>query len=136
MSHILERDDLFCDFLLCELLSCDVLVFHVIRTVKTSVHTVIGQIQRRKHNDTVAVESLLYLLGKVVHLLYLFGDIARQQNGGFTVCKPRAEGALVSPAGSCLFKDTVDKLDVVLVGVGIGKSFSYLAVVDKFVCAK
>ena len=41
VSHILKSCDLFYDFLLSELLSRNMLIFHVIRTVNTAVHTVV-----------------------------------------------------------------------------------------------
>lgn len=44
MTHILKSNDLPADFFLRKLLAGDMLIFHVIRTVGTSVDTVVGQI--------------------------------------------------------------------------------------------
>ena len=69
VSHILQGDDFTPDFFLCHLLSGDVFVPCVIRTVFASIDTVIGQIERGKHNDTVAVKFLFDLLCQCINFL-------------------------------------------------------------------
>ena len=48
VSHILKCGNLSYDILLCQLLSCNMFILAVIWTIDTSIHTIIGQIQRRK----------------------------------------------------------------------------------------
>ena len=64
MPHILQGDNFFFNILLRELFSCNVLVLHVIRAVYAPVYTIVGEIERCEHNDSVAVKILFDLFGK------------------------------------------------------------------------
>ena len=109
-------------------------VFRVIRTVNTAVYAVIRQIQRRKHNNTVAVERQLDLLGQLIHLLDLFGNIAGQQHGGFAM---RQTGTVYAGGGllrTGFLQNAVDQLDVALVLLGVFQRFKDFLMVDKLLC--
>lgn len=58
MSHILQGDDLCPHLVLCQFFAGDVRIFAVVRTVDAAVDTVVGEVERRKQDDTVAIESL------------------------------------------------------------------------------
>lgn len=134
VTHILQRDNLAGDLFLRQLFAGDMAVFRVIRTVNTAVYAVIRQIQRRKHNNTVAVERQLDLLGQLIHLLDLFGNIAGQQHGGFAM---RQTGTVYAGGGllrTGLFQNAVDQLDVVLVLLGVFQRFKDFLMVDKLLC--
>ena len=134
VTHILQRDKLAGDLFLRQLFAGDMAVFRVIRTVNTAVYAVIRQIQRRKHNNTVAVERQLDLLGQLIHLLDLFGNIAGQQHGGFAM---RQTGTVYAGGGllrTGLFQNAVDQLDVVLVLLGVFQRFKDFLMVDKLLC--
>ena len=68
MTHILQGNDLASDLFLGKLDAGNVFVFHMIRAVHTAVDAVVGEIERGKHDDAVAVEGLLDLLSQLVHL--------------------------------------------------------------------
>ena len=134
VTHILQRDNLAGNLFLRQLFAGDMAVFRVIRTVNTAVYAVIRQIQRRKHNNTVAVERQLDLLGQLIHLLDLFGNIAGQQHGGFAM---RQTGTVYAGGGllrTGLFQNAVDQLDVVLVLLGVFQRFKDFLMVDKLLC--
>ena len=134
VTHILQRDNLAGDLFLRQLFAGDMAVFRVIRTVNTAVYAVIRQIQRRKHNNTVAVERQLDLLGQLIHLLDLFGNIAGQQHGGFAM---RQAGTVYAGGGllrTGLFQNAVDQLDVALVLLGVFQRFKDFLMVDKLLC--
>ena len=134
VTHILQRDNLAGNLFLRQLFAGDMAVFRVIRTVNTAVYAIIRQIQRRKHNNTVAVERQLDLLGQLIHLLDLFGNIAGQQHGGFAM---RQTGTVYAGGGllrTGLFQNAVDQLDVVLVLLGVFQRFKDFLMVDKLLC--
>ena len=134
MTHILQRDNLAGNLFLRQLFAGDMAVFRVIRTVNTAIYAVIRQIQRRKHNNAVAVERQLDLLGQLIHLLDLFGNIAGQQHGGFAM---RQTGTVYAGGGllrTGLFQNAVDQLDVVLVLLGVFQRFKDFLMVDKLLC--
>ena len=134
VTHILQRDNLAGNLFLRQLFASNMAVFRVIRTVNTAVYAVIRQIQRRKHNNTVAVERQLDLLGQLIHLLDLFGNIAGQQHGGFAM---RQTGTVYAGSGllrTGLFQNAVDQLDVMLVLLGVFQRFKDFLMVDKLLC--
>ena len=134
VTHILQRDNLAGNLFLRQLFAGDMAVFRVIRTVNTAVYAVIRQIQRRKHNNTVAVERQLDLLGQLIHLLEFFGNIAGQQHGGFAM---RQTGTVYAGGGllrTGLFQNAVDQLDVALVLLGVFQRFKDFLMVDKLLC--
>ena len=126
MSHILQRCNLFYDFLLRQLFPCNMLVLHVIRTVHTAVDTVVGQIQRRKHNNSIAIEILLDLLCQLIALFDLLLVLAGEKHGSLPV---RQTFALFRLSDDC-----IDQFQIVLVGIGIGQCLADFLVRDKFLC--
>ena len=100
-------------------------VLHVVRAVGTAVDAVVGQIQRREHDDPVAVEVLLDLFSQGVDLLVLLFDVAVQENGGVPVGE--------APALPGLREDLVDEGLIVPVLLREGESLQDLLVVDKVV---
>ena len=134
VSHVLKGDDLCPHFVLSQLLAGDVFVLQMIRTVQTSVDAVVGQIQRRKKNDAVAVKRQLYLLRDLEHLLYLLRDLTGEKHGSLAVCQPGAHTAVLSLARTSLLKDLVYQLDIVLVGFRVFKRSQDFFIIDKFLC--
>ena len=80
MSHILQGNHLAFDFFLSQLDAGNVFVLHMIRTVHAAIDTVIGEVERGKHDDAVAIEGLFDLLGQLVHFRNLFRNVAGQKN--------------------------------------------------------
>ena len=123
VTHVLQGDDLGADLLLGQLFSGDTLVLQVVGAVQTAVDAVVGQVQGRKHDDPVAVEVLLDLLGQGVDLLVAILQLTGQQHGGLPVGQTLAQ--------LCLFDDGIDQLCVRLVGIGIGQGLLDFLMVDK-----
>ena len=64
MSHVLQRHHLAAYSLHGEFSAWDRAVLGVVRAVCASVHAVVGQVQRGKHYDALAVDLLLELTSK------------------------------------------------------------------------
>ena len=111
VSHVLKGNDLAPDLVLGELLARDVLVLHVVGAVDAAVDAVVGEVERREHDDAVAVEVLLDLLGEGVDFGVLLGDVAVEEDGGLAVGESLAE--------TCLVQDFVDERLVVAVLLGV-----------------
>ena len=111
MSHVLKGDDLAPDLVLGELLARDVLVLHVVGAVDAAVDAVVGEVERREHDDAVAVEVLLDLLGEGIDFGVLLGDVAVEEDSGLAVGESLAE--------TCLVQDFVDERLVVAVLLGV-----------------
>ena len=122
------------DFLLGQFLPGDVPVLQVIRTVKTSVDTVVGQIQRGKEDNTIAVEGQLDLLCDLIHPFDLFRVFAGQKHGSLPVCEAGAGTAVPVFHRPCLLQDLIDQFFIVLVLLRIGKSCTDLLIIDEFLC--
>jgi hypothetical protein len=135
MTHILKRDDFVLYFLLRQFLTRDVLVLKVIRTIQASVHAVIRKIKRREQHDTVAVKCLLDLLSDLKYPLILFRNIAGQEHRSLPVRKPLTCAAIpvLVLDRARLLEYLIDKLDIVLVRLGIFQSGAYLGVIYKFI---
>ena len=108
-------------------------VFCVIRAVNAAVDTVIGQIERRKHNDAVAVEGELDLLGEPVHLGDLLRVFAGEQHGCLTVGQTGAVNAAGGLFRTRLLEKTVDQLEIIFVALGVFERFENLLMVDKII---
>ena len=126
VTHILQCYDLPSHLFLGELLSGYMLILDVIRTIHTPIYTVVGQIQRREHNYSVAVEVLLDLLRQIIYLIYLVRHLTRKKHGCLPVGKPLPE--------LCLLYDTVDKLLIVLVLIRIVQRLTDLAIIYEVLC--
>ena len=113
VPHILKGNDFSPDILLRELFSRDVLVLRVVRAVGTAVDAVIGQVQRREHDDAVAVEILFNLFGKLINLIILLLDGTGEQDGRFAV------GKTFSLLG--LLDNSVDEFYIFFVLVRVGE---------------
>ena len=134
VSHILQGDHLRPHLLLGQLFTRDVLVFEMIGTIHTAVDTVIGQIQRRKNNDTVAIKALLDLLSDLIDPLNFLRILTSQQNTGLSVGQSGTFPALFGFPGSGLFQDLIDQCHVVLILLSILQCGTDLAVMDKLFC--
>ena len=72
VAHILKCDNLTTYLLLRELTAWNGAVLCVIRAVDTAIDAVVREVQRGKHHNTVAVDTLLEVACNGVHtLLYL-----------------------------------------------------------------
>ena len=134
VTHILQCDDLVADLVLRELLAGNFLVLHMVGTVNALVHAVIREIQRREHNDSVAVESLLYLLSERVYLLGHLGNIAREKYACLAVGESRALDSSARFLRASLLEYLLDESPVVLVLLRVLEGLEYFLVVDEFVC--
>ena len=134
MSHILKRDDFFFYFLLGEFFSRDSFILRVVGAIDTSVDTIVRQIKRCEHYDSVTIELELYLLGYFIHFLYFFGDITREKHRCFAVGESAAGEAMFCFFRASFFQYCVDKLNVIFIRFRIGERFEYFFVVDKFFC--
>ena len=126
VSHILQSDDLLFNLLLSELVARNGLVLLMIGAVSAAVDAVIGEIERGEHDDAVAVELLLDLLGHGENAVIFLFQIAFQQDRGFAVRKPLA--------GFRFLENGVDQRLVVLVFPRIREGVEDLLIVDEFGC--
>ena len=126
VPHILQCHDLQSHLFLGEFLSGYMLILDVIRTIHTPIYTVVGQIQRREHNYSVAIKILLDLLRQIIYLIYLVRHLTRKKHGCLPVGKPLSE--------LCLLYDTVDKLHIVLVLIRIVQRLTDLAIIYEVLC--
>ena len=124
VAHVLQGNDLGADLILRELLAGNVAVLRMIGAIQAAVDAVVGEIERRKEHNAVAVKILLDLLGQGINLLVFVLEFAGKQHGGVAMRKALA------PA--CLFQDGVDHRSVGFVRVGIGQAVQNFLVVDEF----
>ena len=126
MTHILQGNDLITDLILCQLDSRNMFILVMIWTISASIHTVIGEIQRCKHNDTMPVKLLLDLHGKLSDLTVDLRIIALHQNGclfvGNSLCLLR------------FLKNLANQRKIIFVLFRIIKRFQNLLMIDKFFC--
>ena len=127
MPHVLQGNDLPGNLLLGQLLPGNVLVLHMIGTVHTAVDAIVGQVQRGKNHDPVAVKVQLDLLRQFVYLRQLVRQLACQQHGSLPVGQTLPQ--------LCLFNDLIDQLHIRLVGICISQSVPDFIVVDKIIGA-
>ena len=98
----------------------------VVWTVNTAVDTVIGQIQRCEHDDTVAVEVLFDLFRQAADFFGDFFVFAGQQHRGFSVADAFAQGSLI--------QDLPDQFLIVFVFVGVSQGVHDFVMADEFFC--
>ena len=72
VPHILKSYNFAADFVLCELFARHLAVGVVISAVTAGIHALVGQIERRKEYNAVAVNVLFDFHGDAVHLLHGF----------------------------------------------------------------
>ena len=85
MTHVLQRNDFLCDLLLRQLAARDVMVLAVIRAVDAAVHAVVGKVQRREHDNAVAIKLVLDLVCKLIDFVQNLRVFAGEQNGCLAV---------------------------------------------------
>ena len=102
----------------------DGLVLEMIRTIYTSVHAIIGQVERGEHHDAVSVEFLLDVACQLVDALYQIGFLAFQKHHGFAMRE--------SLAKSSLLDERLNEGTVILVLAGVFQRFLYLGMADEF----
>ena len=132
MTHVLQGDYLVADFVLGKFFAHDVLVLYVIRTVDTPVHTVVGEIERRKHNYSVAVEREFDFFRDPVHFFNLFRDGTGKEHCRLPVGEAAAAVAVARLFGACFLEQRVYQLNIVFIFFGVAESFKNLFVIDKF----
>ena len=126
VAHILQRAHFRSDLFLGQFLAGDVLVLGVVWAVNAAIDAVVGQVQRREHDDAVAVEVLLDLLSQRHDLGVFLRIVAGQEHGSFSV------GQALAQLG--LFEDLIDEGEIVFVGVGISQRIQDFLMVDEFFC--
>ena len=85
VPHVLQGDDFRFYLLLGELLAEHGLVLRMVGAVGAPVDAVVGEVERREHDDSVAVYPLLEPAGQCEHPFVEVGKVAFQQDGGFAV---------------------------------------------------
>ena len=126
VTHVFQGAHFGSDFFLGQLLAGDVLVLGVVWAVNAAIDAVVGQVQRREHDDAVAVEVLLDLLSQRHDLGVFLRIVAGQEHGSFSV------GQALAQLG--LFEDLIDEGEIVFVGVGISQRIQDFLMVDEFFC--
>ena len=84
----------------------------MVGAIDTAVDAVVGQIQRRKHHDAVAIETSFHVLGQLLVTFNQVGLVTVEQHGCLTVGQALAQG--------CLVDNLLDEGTVALVALGIG----------------
>ena len=87
MAHILQSNNFLPDFFLCQLAAGDMLIFVMIWTVQTSIDAVVGQIQRSKNYNSVAIKSILNFCRTVKNPLNNIWVFTQQQQNSFPVAQ-------------------------------------------------
>ena len=123
VPHVLKRNHFPRHFFLRQLAARNMLVLGMIRTINAAVDAVIGQIQRRKHHNPVAVIIFFYLLRQFKNFPVLFGNVTVKQNHRLAMIQPFAFSGFV--------QHPVNELRVVPVGVGIGQRVQHFLMADK-----
>ena len=136
VPHVLQGRHLADDFLLRQLFARNVLVLQVVGTVDAAVDAVVGEVERRKQHDAVAVERELDFLGELVDFGDLFGNVAGKQHGCLAVRQPGTVHAACRRLRPRLFKERVDEFDIVFVRLGVAQGLEDFLVVDEFLRAE
>lgn len=123
VPHVLQGDDFRFYLLLGELLAEHGLVLRMVGAVGAPVDAVVGEVERREHDDSVAVYPLLEPAGQCEHPFVEVGKVAFQQDGGFAVGDALRRFGLVQ---YMLYQGAV-----VPVGPRVFHRFYYFAVVDE-----
>ena len=108
----------------------------MVGTVDAAVDAVVGEVERRKQHDAVAVERELDFLGELVDFGDLFGNVAGKQHGCLAVRQPGAVHAACRRLRPRLFKERVDEFDIVFVRLGVAQGLEDFLVVDEFLRAE
>ena len=107
VAHVLKGDHFLTDLLLRQLLTNDGLVLGVVWAVDTTVDTVVGEVERCKEHDTIAVDVFFDLFSQTEDAFVAFGDVAVEQDGGFTVRE--------ALEGLSLVEDRIDQFSITFV---------------------
>ena len=128
MAKVLQRNHFTLDFLHRELLAHDVLVLGMIWAVSAAVDAVVGKIQRRKKNDSLAVNMFLHLDGSIENALGDFRIVIGEQHRCFAVRQPLK--------GHHFVEQLIDQGCVILVFFTVGQRSKNFLVVDELFCAR
>ena len=128
VTEVLQCNHFTLDFLHRELLAHDVLVLGVIRAVCAAVDAVVGEVERRKKHDALAVDVFLHLNGGVENALSDFRIIVGKQHSRFAVSKPLE--------GHHLVEQLINQGCVILVFFTVGQRSKNFLVVDELFCAR
>ena len=66
------------------------------RTINATVHTVIGQIERCKHNNSVAIEFIFHFFGKMINAINQIGLITAEQHRCFAMCESFTQSRFIN----------------------------------------
>ena len=124
VSHVLKRNHLGLYLFLRQFLSSYILVLCVVRTVYTSVHAVVRQIQWSEQYDSVSVQFVLDFPCQLESLLVYLSIRTFQQSQRLSV-----RNALLVP-GLCEY--FLKQCLVVLVLLGKSHSLEYFLMIDEF----
>ena len=100
------------------------LVLGVVRAVRAGVDAVVGQVQRRKKHDALAVDVFLDLNGRVKDALRDRRIFVGEQHGRFAVRQALERQSLG--------EDLIDEFGVVLVFLAVGQRSADFLIVDEF----
>ena len=111
-------------FLLSEFLAGQLTILGMIRAVYTTVDAIIGEVERGKEHDTVAIEAIFHLPGQIVNALSAFSVVAEQQHGSLTM------GESLTLSGFC--NERMNELNIVFVGLRIFQRGPNFSVINEF----
>ena len=106
----------------------------MVRTVYTAVDAVIGQVQRREHDDPVAVECQLDLLRQPEDFLVLFRNLTEQKHRCLPVGQTLAVNAVCGFLWPGFFQQPVNQRCIVFMLFRPLQALQNLLMVDKFFC--
>ena len=134
MSHVLKCQNLGANLVLCQLLSGDMLIFCMIRTVNTAIDAIIGQIERRKNDNAVAIKCQLDFLRDFVYFLNLIWIFTGEQYRGFPMGESCTVIAGFGFLGTGFVQNFINECVVVFVFFCIGQGCTDFLVADKLLC--
>ena len=126
VPHILKGNHLPAYFLLREFFSQDMTILRMKRTVHTSIDTIIGEIQRRKHHNSVSIKILFDLFRQRIDLLIDLLILTRQKHRSFPMIQ--------SLSFLCFLQYLLHQFAVVFIFICICQRIHDLLMTDKFFC--
>ena len=126
MTHILQCNHLCRNLFLCQFLTWNCLILSMIRTIHTTIHAVVRQIQWRKHHDSVAINMLFDTTCERKHFMYQLLILTRQQQ----CCLTMRQSLIIT--GS--LNQTFNKSPIILILICPCNRCQNLLMVNEFYC--
>ena len=126
VTHVLQSSNFLNNLFLSQFLSLDCFVLSVVRAVNAAVYAVVGQVQRREHYDSVAVEFFFDFVSQLEDFFVNLRVVTFQQQHCFLISETFAI------LGSC--QQSTDSFQVVFVFFRPRQGAFYLCVINEFCC--